>query len=171
MPNLLTRVILFLSSYVPLFAVFAVLLWKQDRHTAWALLLLCGVAISGLLGYLRWTLRFAPTPLEVQAVRSKDGETMSYIASYILPFVSLPYGDNYKLAAIVIFLAVLAVVYVNSNMLYINPMLNLCGFHLYAVTSAGDIEHTVIAKRRPRAGATLRLVTIGENVHIEKQDG
>ena len=170
MPNLLTRVILFLSSYIPLFAVFAVLLWKQDRCTAWVLIILCVMALAGLVGYLGWTRRFAPIPLEVQSVRSKDGETMSYIASYILPFVSLPYGDHYKLAAIVIFLAVLAVVYVNSNMLYINPMLNLFGFHLYAVTSAGDAEHTVIARRRPRPGTTLRLVTIGENVHIEKPD-
>jgi hypothetical protein len=170
MPNLLTRVILFLSSYIPLFVVFAVLLWKQDRRTAWALIVLCGVALLGLVGYLKWVQRFAPTPLEVQSVRSKDGETMSYIASYILPFVSLPYGDYYKLAAIVIFLAVLAIVYVNSNMLYINPMLNLFGFHLYAVTSIGDVEHTVIARRRPRPGAPLRLVTIGENVHIEKSD-
>jgi hypothetical protein len=170
MPNLLTRVILFLSSYIPLFAVFAVLLWKQDRRAAWVLIVLCGVALLGLIGYLKWARRFAPTPLEVQSVRSKDGETMSYIASYILPFVSLPYGDYYKLAAIVIFLAVLAIVYVNSNMLYINPMLNLFGFHLYAVTSVGGVEHTLIARRRPRSGASLRLVTIGENVHIEKSD-
>jgi hypothetical protein len=168
MPNLLTRFILFLSSYIPLFAVFAVLLWQQDQRPAWVLIDVCAVAFAGLVVYLGLALRFAAAPLEVQTVRSKDGETMSYIASYILPFVSLPYGDPYKIAAILIFLGALAIVYVNSNMLYINPMLNLMGYHLYAVTTAGDAEHVIIAKRRPVAGVSLRIVTIGENIHIEK---
>jgi hypothetical protein len=45
MPNLLTGVILFLSSYIPLFAVFAVLLSEKDQYAAWALGGLCGLAI------------------------------------------------------------------------------------------------------------------------------
>lgn len=65
------------------------------------------------------------------------------------------------------FLGVLLIVYVNSNLIYINPMLNLLGYHLYeARLEHSEISHFLLICHRPVRGETVRIAKIDENIFL-----
>ncbi|HFD87403.1 MAG TPA: hypothetical protein ENJ35_06990 [Gammaproteobacteria bacterium] len=92
---------------------------------------------------------------------------MSYIVTYLLPFIALPSGDLASGISLGIFLIVLAILYVNSDMLHINPMLNLAGWHIYEVTLEKGEIFTLIAKVRVRKDMDLKVTQMGDWIYLE----
>lgn len=164
------RCILFLCSYFPLWLIFAVLLF--EKHTAIAIVIVA-IGLSSLIitwGYIRWAQgNLAPSGEKLCDFSRRDTEVMSYIASYLVPFVTFALDTWQQVTALVIFLLVLLTVYVHSNMIYINPMLNLFGYHLYEV----EIEHSehpyyYIARRRLIRGEKIQFVRVSDDILLEQ---
>lgn len=168
MPSLLIRLLLFLSSYFPLAVIFSVQLYLQ-QHQRWALVcLLAGLAgLVGLASFIRVSTRINPENITIASVSRRDGEAMSYIVTYLLPFIALPSGDLASGISLGIFLIVLAILYVNSDMLHINPMLNLAGWHIYEVTLEKGEIFTLIAKVRVRKDMDLKVTQMGDWIYLE----
>jgi hypothetical protein len=58
---------------------------------------------------------------------------------------------------------------VSSNMVHINPALNLLGYHVYQITDGDDLTHTIVTRRnRINPGTTLNVVIIGDVLSMEK---
>jgi len=170
MPSILVRSLLFLSSYFPLALIFFFLFVTQDP--IWATVVLV-IGASGLLIMILYFFQIAPRLAPIQerviGVHGRDADTMSYIASYLIPFVAIPFGGWQQAAALLVFVVVLGIVYVNSNMIHINPMPNLMGYHLYEITVENSGEpYALISRRRVGRGETLRLVDIGSGIFLEK---
>ena len=51
MPNILTRLILFLSSYAPLFVIIAMRGWRESRHFAIGLVIVAVLSVVALLPF------------------------------------------------------------------------------------------------------------------------
>jgi hypothetical protein len=123
----------------------------------------------GILIYFGILRRMGAEQIKITGIQRKDGEAMSYIVSYIVPFLALPSEDVEKSLAMLAFLVVLCLLYVNSNMIHINPMLNLWGYHLYEVTLEGDITRFLIARSRVTKNSTMRVVSVGDDILLEKE--
>lgn len=92
---------------------------------------------------------------------------MSYVVTYLLPFLGAPFVTVEQGIGLAIFFAVLAVLYINSDMIHINPTLNLVGFHIYEVELANGEIQSLIARRRPRRGQRIAVVETAEGVLLE----
>ena len=170
MPSVLVRTMLFLSSYFPLALIFFFLFIQQQP--VWSIAILA-IGLTGLvimlLYFFYFARRFAPIQEKITALHGRDAEPMSYIASYLIPFVALPFSGWQQGIALLILIIVLGIVYVNSNMIHINPMLNLLGYHLYEITVEDSKEtYSLITRNRIGRGETLHLVDIGEGIFLEK---
>jgi hypothetical protein len=108
-----------------------------------------------------------PNPETVASVNRRDGEAMSYIVSYLLPFIALPSGTLADGISLGIFLLVLGVLYINSDMLHINPMLNLGGWHIYEITISNGETRTLIARQRVRKGAAIKTIRVTDDILLE----
>ncbi len=138
MPSLFVRCLLFVSSYFPLTAIFGILLW--EKHVLFAII----------------------TELD-----RHDGDVLSYVASYLVPFVSLDLTGT-QLWAVIVFLAVLLIIYVNSNMIYINPMLNILGYHLYEVKIAkNETSFYLLTRQRVGLRSVVRVARIGDSTFLQ----
>lgn len=171
MPTLAVRSMLFISSYFPLALIFFVLFLKEQPVGAIAALALGSL---GLIVLILFFLRFAPRlgafQQKVTGMQRRDGDVMSYIASYLIPFVALPFGGWQQGVALLLFFIVLGIVYVNSNMIHVNPMLNLMGYHLYDITVENSaVPHALITHHRVALGETLHLIDIGDGIFLEKK--
>lgn len=168
MPSLLIRLLLFLSSYFPLAVIFAVQLYLKN-HAFWSVVcLLAGFSgLIGLAAFMRTSTKINPLTIKVATVSRRDGEAMSYIVTYLLPFIALPSGDLASGISLGIFLVVLAILYVNSDMMHINPMLNLTGWHIYEITLPQGETYTVIAKKRVRKGMELEVTQMADWIYLE----
>jgi len=95
---------------------------------------------------------------------------MSNIASYLIRFVALTFGGWQQGVALLLFFIVLGIVYVNSNMIQVNPMLNLFGYHLYEITvEKSQVPHAFITHNRVALGSVIHIIDIGDGIFLEKR--
>jgi len=162
---------LFFSSYFPLMLIFSVLLW--GTNFSWAIGILTLGIVSLVVTFLYISRRKhigGVSQARITGVEKRDENVVSYIASYLIPFVTFPLATPEQVVAILIFVAVLLVLYISSNMLYINPMFNLIGWHLYEITIESDqMSRYLIARQDIRPDKTLYFVRISNDIYLEKE--
>ncbi|MCB9365895.1 MAG: hypothetical protein H6508_01715 [Calditrichaeota bacterium] len=172
MPNLFTKLILFASSYLPLWIIFAIqLLARQNRIGAYIAVGFAAFCFLGLMVFLKIVQGINPLTLKVASIQRRDGEAMSYIVTYLLPFIALPSCEIGDLLSLGIFLVVLAVLYVNSDMIHINPVLNLLGWHVYEIEDDKGHVFTILSKSRLKRGTEIGAIRIGEDMYVFNANG
>lgn len=169
MPNLLTRLMLFICSYLPLALIFFLLFLDNSIVLSIISLLAAVTGLIWALVYLRKANRLIPVREEVQEVSKRDSEVMGYIVGYLVPFVTIPFENIRQALALGVFVLVICFIYVNSNMIYLNPTLGLLRYRLYEVTLVGGGSHFLITKGRVVRGQVLSVVKNGEDILLEKQ--
>lgn len=170
MPSLLSRTMLFLSSYAPLFTILAIRNW-ESRYAAGALLLLTIGSVAWLLAFLRQASRLASLSIEIARATSRDGDIVSYIVSYLLPFLAIDFGRPADVLSLAVLLVVIALLYVHSNLIYVNPLLAALGYHLAEIEESNG-KVSILLSRRPyvRPNTRLRVVSAGDLISMEAPD-
>jgi hypothetical protein len=167
MPSVFTRLLLFLSSYFPLTVIFFVLFLTKNRTVAILVLTMGVVGLIGIALYLHTARRLNPTSVKVASLQRRDAEAMSYIVTYIIPFLAIPFQTLAEALSLGVFFFVLGVLYVNSNMIHINPTLNLSGYRLYEITLETGAVHSLITRRVVVRGDMVKVVKAGEGILLE----
>ena len=146
--TVLAQLALFLSSYAPLFGVFALL----DSFGAGRPTLAClGLAAAGVVllpAVLLPTLALKTQDLEVASAEVRDGDALAYIATYLVPFAAVTARDGRERAALGVFVALLAVLYVRGELFYVNPLLAVVGYRLFKVVTPRGATVVLLSKRR-----------------------
>jgi len=170
MANTCGRFILFVSSYVPLWVIFALVNWRARPSFAVVFVVVAVVSLAGAATYLHLAKTLAGIDMPVGMIRRKDADTASYIASYIVPFASAPLDKPEQIAAFAVFMIVLCVIYVNSAMIQVNPLLTFIGYKLYEIGDANGDSYFLISKRRNlRRGDTVQVIDLANNIFLEKR--
>lgn len=167
MPRLWVRCLLFVSSYAPLLWLLA---WRgRGDQTVWIPLVAVGVvAVAVLFAVLRVQRNAKGPRLEVHRWRPRDAEVLSYIATYLIPFLALDLSKTDDLVTLVMFLVVLGLVYVNSSMLYVNPVLSVLGYHVYEVRTKDDHEYLLVSRKKSLKGVgVLQPIAVGDYIRLE----
>jgi hypothetical protein len=95
---------------------------------------------------------------KMDTVEDKGNEVSGYLATYVLPFLSGPPTSWWKAAADVVYFVVAWSVFVNSDLLFINPTLYLLGWRVFR-GRRGQRSSVILAKRPPMAGEQFDAVT------------
>jgi len=163
-----SRSLLFISSYLPLVASFAVLYLRTSWIISAVLFAFMVLAFTILLIALRYVRGMEPVPLAISSSSRRDDNVLAYFAAYLVPFALAPPKDIYEAISIGIFFVVVGYIYVNSNLIYINPVLNLLGYHLFEVT-IGDTPGTksILSKSRDDVPSELKAVSFSHGLYIE----
>ncbi len=152
---------------MPLFGLLAYT--NRGCATAWKTLAAVAVVSSaGLLVVMLANLREQGPRLEVKHSQPQDGDVLAYIATYLIPFLGVDLTDETDVVLFVGFLAVLMVVYINSNMLLVNPLLTIVGYHTFEITDADGHTYTVITRRKAfEPDETIRPAQITRYLRLE----
>ena len=171
LPIYLMRSILFFCSYFPLTLIICVL--QFGVWPLWGVALIFFVPGLGSLAFTVFFFRRARRRSSVQhkklvSYSRHDADVMSYIASYILPFVTFTLDQVKQDFTLLIFIGVLLILYVRSNMIYINPMLNLAGYHLYEIEiENSQSSHYYIARKELERYHEIRFVELSRDIYLE----
>jgi hypothetical protein len=169
--TILARLALFLSSYAPLFGVFALL---GSFGTGWPVEACIGIALAGpallaavLLGAAKG---IASQEMAVETVQSRDGDALAYVATYLVPFAAINATTAREQGALALFLVLIAVLYVRADLFYINPLLAVFGYRLYQIVTPTDASVVLITKRPfQRSHTNLPARRLGEYVYWERK--
>lgn len=169
MANIFARFLLFLSSYIPLWVIFAVIMARTHLVFACGFALLAVISLFGTLIYIRHVQGLTGVQISVGIIRRQDSETMSYIASYVVPFAATSLDSFEQVIALGIFLIVLCIVYVNTSMIHINPLLSIMGYNLFEIEDGDGDTQFLISKRRVRRGESINAIDIADGIFMEKR--
>lgn len=175
------RLALFLVSYVPLFLILMMQqLYKYSDHLRWgglnaesifrfvkyfgAVSVLAAASLLGLLGL--WLLirnvgRRAQLSGDVATIidiENKNSESISYLFTYVIPFVFQDLSDPISVLSVSILLLVTFLIYTNSSMLLINPTISMW-YSLY------QIEYIDQGTKKKKKGMVL-----SRNKYLEEHD-
>jgi hypothetical protein len=162
---------LFLSSYFPLSLIFFVILVQEHRWVAVGILTVGAGGLMWMFLYLRKAKKLGGIQFKISGFHRRDAEAMAYIVTYVIPFLVIPFHGWKEGIALIIFFVVLGILCVNSDMIHINPMLNLFGYHLYEVTTEDGGVHSLLARRSIRRRETITVVKLGDEILLEKLHG
>lgn len=166
--NRFSRIVLFLSSYLPLFLVFGILYLEKHWQYSVGIWIGCIVIFCILRLMLAHVQSMHGVPLTITKSARKDSDTLSYLATYLIPFALAPPQNGYSLAALIVFFLVLGYLYVNSNMIYINPTLSLSGYHLFEVTiGSKGRTRILLARDNDELPSTVNAVELSRGLFME----
>ncbi len=174
-------VVLFLTSYIPLFGLLILRQIKQNKEflnfggfnfnsltiafSKFGLtFFLILISIFGLVGVNFLLSNFKKKInngqiVKIKEVENKNSEAIGYISTYIVPFIFQDTNDFFDLTSILIVLVIIFVIYTKSNMVVINPILNI-------THSLYQIEYTQNSKTRKSLLIT-ELIDIEEGQEIK----
>lgn len=160
------RARLFLSSFAPLFILLAL---RFDGRGLRASCLAIGVA--GIFDTVRLVMwqprRVGASPHAVTAVVDHGSQVAAYLATYLLPFLPITQPTGSDLAAYALFLVVVAVIYIQSDMAEINPTLYVIGWRVVSLTTAEGWSGYAIVQSPLGPGSVLRAVHLDAGVLVE----
>lgn len=174
------KLILFLSSYSPLFLIIAILNIKLNdidkikdiipQDKMWLVIIMLSLFIlpNGILFYLIKRVRsFQPIKEKTNTFVNKNSDVMNYIVTYLIPFLSFSFDKLNQTIAFAILIFVLAIVYIHSNIFYINPILIMSGYKIYEIND----KYLVITRLAVKRDKKLKLYRIHDNVYVGDEDG
>ena len=161
---------LFLSSYSPLFVILGIRAFRDNVIAAALLIGLAALSVAFLITFLSLMNQLAPHQVQVSEAQSRDVELIGYILTYLLPFLDISFSEFTSVVPLGLFILIIAVLYVNSNMIHVNPILNLLGYHILEIQSDDGKRSALICRRRYiRAGTTLNVASLGDYVLLESR--
>jgi hypothetical protein len=175
MPSRRFAFALFLSSYSPAWLILAVRSFQHSTALFWLSIGLAIVSAVAFLIFIRVARQGGPFRGSVTEVEPRDTELAAYVATYLLPFVVVFGATIQDVLALGLFIFFIGLLWVNSGMIYLNPLLILVGYHVYVVriTPVGGTRATLSAnfmlshQENLRPGDEVLVDRIGRGVLID----
>src|SRR5579872_6935425 len=161
MGSIPVRFLLFLSAYFPLSLVFCGVYLKDHRNLALFCLLFGVLGLAGLRRYMTSAQTLAPLRVRVENVQRREMDVVRNLLAYLLPFLAIAFSDWLRAASLGIFFFIVGFVYVRSNLVHVNPILNLCGFRIHEIKLEGGGTHSLLSRRQIGRGDSLLVVKLG----------
>lgn len=179
--------ILFFVSYLPLFVILFIQnlkpFYEGDKLKGWKEILkenqiatycLFASILSLFLYFLisGMVQRYGfKTPETVLKVKNTGVEYLSYLGTYIIPFIGMKFDSVNNSLATWVLILVIAVIYPRTNLIYANPTLALFGYNIYKVTleKDDDEEIVVITREKLKKRKSYRFKELTEEVFFAKK--
>lgn len=163
---MLGRPLLFLSSYAPLFGLLAIRFETRWLWISCVVLAVLGVAALWLL--LRLDARTSPGPHVLASVRDAGVEAASYLATYLLPFLTVATPTVRDVLAYAGFLLVAAIINIRSAVVQVNPLLYLLGYRVLSVTDDQGLHAYMITRHSPLTGDRVLATRFRDEVLVDR---
>lgn len=161
---MLAKPMLFLSSYSPLFLLLFVRFPGLGKQLLFLAVSLIGVA-SLLFLLLRNRSTTAAGRLPVR-VRSAGSEAATYLASYLLPFLTISKPSWLDMLAFAGFLAVAYVVNAQSSLLLVNPTLFFIRYKVFQITDNNGRSVYVLSRKPVVEGEKIMATRFNNEIAV-----
>jgi hypothetical protein len=167
----MAEAVLFLSSFSPLFVVFGLLDSFGAGVPSYACYAVAACSALFLLVSLRLWGTLNVTRVKVTRARQRDADAIAYVATYIVPFATLGTDSWKSRSALLLFLVLVAVLYVRAHLFYVNPLLSLIGYRLFeAETESGRVMLVISKRDYIRGNSEIDVRTLSDYIFLQGND-
>lgn len=169
-PSLLVRLVMLAAAYSPLLLLLAVL---NSFRTEWLRWVFVGMSAAGVVGTLLFLFVAVPrrnaTPETLTKAKPRDAEALKFFASYVVPFFVTATAPPAARWGLLIYLLMIAVLYVQSDLYYSNPLLALLGYRVFeADRPDGGFLLLITRSWYIAPGQSRDLIPLGGYVHFDR---
>ncbi len=173
------RLTLFLSAYTPLFALLGlrILFDNYKVITEWNMfsfgILLISIVIIFSNFILYYLLRKSKKEDNCKHIMIKHKENLNhvyleYLVTYIIPFLNINYSNITDIFLLLLLLMIVCFMYIKSNLIYVNPIINLLGYNLFKIDDPFQNEYMLLTKRNKLLlDVAIKAVSVHENIIME----
>jgi hypothetical protein len=161
------RLLLALTTLAPVLFVWSAAIWDKAPSRAVGVALLAVVLVSICL----LLLRLASTKIQTQVLqitkpKRMDKEALAFLVTYALPLVA-PAETAVKVIPLAIFMALVCLVVFQLQLIQINPLLALFGYHFYEFEEQdGDTALVISDCRSIPTSDTLAARRLGPGLYL-----
>ncbi|MDU9377094.1 hypothetical protein McpSp1_17400 [Methanocorpusculaceae archaeon Sp1] len=127
--RLWVKIGMYLSAYLPLFLLLMVLNEFQIFTILLFTISLVGVVLWGVMLYLRK--QETSENFTVGSVENISKDVVAYIIPYFISLLNYDLTKWKDLFVLLFLLVLLLIIYIRGNLLYVNPILLVLGYHIY----------------------------------------
>jgi len=160
--------LLFVSAYTPLLLIFILRYFDFHSKDFW----ICVTAL--LLANLIWVPVFriargwATSTFTVVKSKNRTSDALDYIIAYVIVFLGFQFEQWQDVASIIILLIVIFFVYIHSNLIFVNPLLNVFGYKIHDVeVHTGESIVLVTKEFMLVLGAHIDTKNMSDNIYLE----
>lgn len=165
------KLLLFISAYTPLLLIFVL------RYVDFPSICFWFFVSSILLINLIWIPIFKIakgwpiTEFTVEKSMNRTSDALDYIVAYIIIFLGFQFRVWQDIATIIILLIVIFFIYIHSNLIFINPILNIFGYKIHdvEVQVGGKIKTNIILitkEFKMTSGEKLFAKQMSDNIYL-----
>ena len=162
------KILLFISAYTPLFLIFILRYTNYHKIYFWI-----GVGALILINLIwipifRLTRGWTKSTFTIKKSINRTSDALNYIIAYIIAFLGFRFELWQDWVSLFILLAVIFFVYVHSNLIFVNPLLNICGYKIYDIEVVESGSIVLITKRnRLRENEKITVKNMSDNIYQE----
>jgi len=158
------------AAYAPLLLLLAVL---NSFRVDWLRWVLVGLSIAGVLGTLAFLFIAVPRrntePEVLNRAKPRDAEALKFFASYVVPFFVTATAPEAARWGLLIYLLMIAVLYLQADLYYSNPLLALLGYRVFeSDRKDGGFLLLITREWHLAPGQTLQLVPLGGYIYLDR---
>jgi hypothetical protein len=166
--KLWVKSLLFISAYTPLLLIFILRYIDFHSREFWIYFLALVLVNLIWLPVFKITRGHAVDTFMIEKSINRSGDALDYIIAYIIVFLGFQFEKWQDMASIFILLVVIFFVYVHSNLIFVNPLLNFFGFTIHDVESEDGGSLVVISKRfRLPHNGPIKVKYMSDNIYME----
>jgi hypothetical protein len=141
------KVVFFVSSFIPLYVIFVILNIESILLDVFFIVIIA--LSSGLLYYVFSIVRHIDGQYkEFKEVENINRVNLEYFVVYIIPFLSINLLDIRIAISIFILFGMMCLMYVRSDIIYMNPLFTIGGLNLFRVKDDKGDQYILISRKK-----------------------
>ena len=135
-----------------------------------AIFLLCFTVFSILIYYILYKIVIKLAAEKISAknkIEDNEGH-LSYLVTYILPFVGLDFSNWQSIVSSIVLFYVLGSIYIRTNLILTNPTLTLLGFLISKIETSDGKNIFLIHKNIIQKKKEYNCIHLINNIYIHK---
>lgn len=189
-----TKIMLFISSYSPLFFITALInlsdyivvdftypflflknfdLFNIQIALSILLILLSIASVCWVKSFLNFYADKGAEPSpKIENIQKKDSDVMAYIVTYLIPFLGIEFNNTLLTLSFILFITLVGYIYITSDLFYINPIFNVFKYHIYEIEVKDKTKKSIfkilISYRKDNiVGNVLSIINLEDNIYLE----
>ena len=160
------KICLFLVSYFPLFVIMSVLHYDY-LIILYSAIILSAVGFVGLVITIMTYNKISGSRIQAKEIKSDGKVNFQYFLAYIIPFIAIDIDETRQLLAYSVLFVFIGILYVKTNLIYVNPTLIILGYNLFRFKTE-DEDAMLITRNSYEKALSNRVIAMDRGLYYER---
>lgn len=165
------KLLLFVSSYIPLYIIFIIQNYSSQLLVFFFGSLIVTIVVMLTIIYVLIRRLSQSTLLQVEDVENLNKVNLEYFVVYIVPFLGIDILSlNTDLALLFLFV-IIGFMYVRSDSIFMNPTFTLIGLNIFKLKTANKGDVVLITRNTPKKNKPSSALQLTEGIFVDTKSG